>query len=315
MPETTSEQDQQKKPEAATQPARQPAREAPQPDWEASPPALSLGPGLGSPDGFEKRLADSRQQRGANRQERVQTLTAMQRQFGNQHVQRFMVQRQSAGRAPVQREEKKKDVPPPVKIDEVGVTQVHYNKPTFTTKNEKADPAAPPKGVKPEDDLVTVTGTAVCVFTADVKIDLPHVPEGLTACQAKRVKDAIDNKLSPHEDQHKAAMKTYEGTVEEAFTITGVKRAGITAALNAKAKEIADRLQGERQTSAQKLSDALDTPPFVVNVDMDCEDEKPEKKSSAEGGEGAQPEMAGGEGAPLGPTAASESSPAPAENA
>lgn len=302
MAETSRDQDQLKKQQQPSETAQAlPAVEPPQPEFGSAPLSLSVGPGLGSPDGFEKRVGDAVQRRSANRQPRAQTLTAMQRQFGNQHVQRFMVQRRAAGDAPaVQREDQPgatqlEDKAPAnnITIDEKGVTNAVYNKPGFTTKNEKADPAAPPKGVKPDDDLVTVTATAVCTFKATVTISLPSVPSGLSACQTKRVKDAIDNKLAPHEKQHEAAMKTYDGTVEEDFTLTGVKRSGITAALTAKAKEIADRLQGERQKAAQDASDALDQPPFVVIVDLDCEDEKPGKKDVED--TGAQPELAGGE--------------------
>src|SRR5947209_301378 len=205
MPETTNDQEQSKKPGQTSEPARpQPNIEAPQPELEAPSPALSLGPGLGSPDGFEERAGDRRLQRSANRQHRVQTFTAMQRQLGNRQVQRFMVQRRAAGESlAVQREDKPdggQKAANNITIDEKGVTSAVYNKPGFTTKNEKADPAAPPKDVKPDDDLVTVTATAVVTFKASVSINLPSVPSGLSTCQAKRVKDAIDNKLSPHEN-------------------------------------------------------------------------------------------------------------------
>jgi hypothetical protein len=279
----------------------QPELAAPQPELDAPALSLSRGPSLGSPDGFEKGLGDPIQLRRANQQPRAQTLASLQRQFGNQHVQRLMVQRQTGSARPVQREEKKDaDTANNITIDEKGVTNAVYNKPGFTTKNEKADPANPPKDVKPDDDVVTVTATAVCTFAASVSISLPSVPSGLSACQAKRVKDAIDNKLAPHEHQHEAAMKTYDGVVEENFTLTGIKRAGITAALTAKAKEIADRLQAERQKAAQDASDKLDQPPFVITVDLDCEDEKKPGKKDTEDAGAAQPELAGGGSAEAG---------------
>jgi hypothetical protein len=285
MAETTSDQEQQMKSQHASEAAGpQPAVEGPLPEWEGLAPALSLGLGLGSPDGFEQRAADARQRQNANRQQRVQTLTAMQRQFGNQYVQRFMVQRQSAAAfAPVQRQSGGQATQQTITIDEQGVTNANYNKPGFTTKDEKATPATPPKGVKPEDDLVDVTAKAVVTFKVTVTISLPNVPSGLTACQAKRVKDAIDNKLAPHEKQHEAAMKQYDGVYEETFTLTQIKRSAVTAELTAKAKEIADAQQPMRQKAAQDASDALDQPPFVVNVDLNCEDEKkPGKKQSEE---------------------------------
>lgn len=307
MADTTSDQEQHKKPQQASEAAEpQPEIGAPLPEWEGPAPALSLGPGLGSPDGFEQHASDSRQRRNANRQQRAQTMTAMQRQFGNQHVQRFMVQRRSAGaNAPVQRQEggkkgtKDKEDAGNITIDEKGVTNAVYNKAGFTTKDEKATPATTPKDVKPENDFVDVTATAVCTYKASVTISLPSVPSGLTACQTKRVKDAIDNKLAPHERQHEAAMKTYDGTYEETFTLTHILRSTVTAQLTAKAQQIADAQQATRQAAAQKASDALDQPPFVVIVDLNCEDEKPGKKQSEEGpaGPGTSEPPLEGEGA------------------
>src|SRR5260221_11421196 len=107
MAETTSEQEQLNKSQQSSQAAGpQPTVEAPQPELDGLGPLLSRGPGLGSPDGIENRAGDARQRRNANRQQRVQTITAMQRKFGNGRVQRFMVQRRPAGGlSPVQRQD------------------------------------------------------------------------------------------------------------------------------------------------------------------------------------------------------------------
>ena len=300
MPETTSDQEQLKKNQAASETAQpQPGIEAPQPEREGAGPTLSLGPGLGNPDGFEERASDGRQRRNANRQQRVQTMTAMQRQLGNQQVQRFMVQRQMAeGRATVQREDKAvpmedKEPENTITIDENGVTTGTYNM-DFKFKDEKDDPAQTPEGTKPEDDKVSTSATVIVTLKVSVSINLPSVPTNLSACQKKRVKEAIDNKLAPHEKAHEAAMKTYDAVVEESFTLSGIKRADAPAARKAKGKEIADRLKMERQTSAQDASDKLDKPPFVINVDLNCEDEKKPGKKDVED-TGAQQETAGGE--------------------
>lgn len=313
MAEPASEQEQRKKTLPTSEPARlQPGIQAPQPEAETPGTVFSHGPGLGSPAGYAKRAGDGRLRLNANRQQRAQTMTAMQRRFGNQHVQRFMVQRRAAGAfAPVQREDKKGDKDADagnITVDEQGVTNAVYNKPSFTTKDEKATPAATPKDVKPEDDFVDVAATAVCTYKATVTISLPAMPGGLTACQTKRVKDAIDNKLAPHEKQHEAAMKTYDGAYEEAFTLTHILRSTVTAQLTAKAKLIADAQQATREAAAKQASDALDQPPFVVIVDLNCEDEKPGKKQSTDAG--ADPEQAGGEVSQ--PAAAGEQAPSEA---
>ena len=298
MAETTSDQELRKKSQQASEPTGpQPASEAPQPELDGLGPLLSRGPGLGSPDGIEKRAGDTRQRRSANRQYRAQTMTAMQRQFGNQHVQRLMVQRRMADELPaVQREDGGKAQPqgdkdagqPPLKIDEVGVTQAIYNAPSLITKDEVPTQS---EGAKPGEDKVDVTGTVVATFKVSTQVSLPSVPGGLSACQTKRVKDAIDLQLKPHEDQHVAAMQQYNGTFETTVTVKGVTRAAAPAALIAAAKPAVDAEGAKRKKTAQDASDALDKPPFVINVDLNCEDEKPGKKNVED--TGAQPDLAG----------------------
>jgi len=228
-------------------------------------------------------------------------MTAMQRQLGNQQVQRFMVQRQQAGGlATVQREDKAvpledKEPENTITIDENGVTNAVYNM-DFKFRDEKDDPAQTPDGTKPDDDKVTTSATVIVTMKVSVSINLPSVPTNLSACQKKRVKDAIDNKLAPHEKAHEAAMKTYDAVVEESFTLPGIKRADAPTARKAKGKEIADRLKKEHQTAAQDASDKLDKPPFVINVDLNCEDDKPKGKTQDTLGEaGAQQAMGEGE--------------------
>jgi hypothetical protein len=223
---------------------------------------------------------------------RAQTLAAMQRQMGNQRVQRFMVQRRLAdGPAPVQRAPKgsDKDDAGSITIDEKGVTNAVYNPPTMVTKNEVPTPS---DGAKPDEDKVDVTATVVATFKVTTSVGLPSVPGGLSACQTKRVRDAINNQLKPHEDQHVAAMKQFDGTFETTVTVKGVTKAGAPAALIAAAKPTVDAEGARRKKVAQDASDALDQPPFVINVDLNCEDDKPGKKDVEDAG--AQPELAGG---------------------
>jgi len=293
MAETTSDQDQQKKPQQTSEAARPaPAAETPTSELEGLAPLLSRGPGFGSPDGVEQRAGDSRLRKNANRQVRAQTLTAMQRQVGNQRVQRFMVQRRLAeGGAPVQREGKDKEDAGSIKIDEKGVTSAIYNPPSMTTSNEVPTPSA---DAKPDEDKVDVTATVTAVFKVTTNISMPSAPGGLSACQTKRVQDAL-KQLKAHEDQHVAAMKQYDGTFTTTVTVKGVTKAGAPAALIAVAKPAVDAEGATRKKTAQDASDALDQPPFIINVDLDCEDEKKPGQKDAED-TGAQQEMAGGGG-------------------
>ncbi|MCC7359476.1 MAG: DUF4157 domain-containing protein [Anaerolineales bacterium] len=167
-----------------------------------------------------------------------------------------------------------------ITIDEQGVTSASYGAPGFSTKDEVTTQTP---GTKPEENLVDVTGTVVATFKVTTSVNLPTVPSGLTACQKKRVEDAINNQLKPHEDAHVAAMKGYDGTVEEAISVKRVPKASAIAELSKVAKAKADELAAARKKAAQDASDALDNPPFVINVDLNCkaEEKKPDKKTAA----------------------------------
>jgi hypothetical protein len=311
MADVTSDQEN-KKMTPAAEPARiLPATEAPLPDWALPAPNVSVGPGLGAPDGHVQRLADSRLARNASRESRVRLMTGMQRQLGNHHVQRMMagrqflpVQRQGPGEAEPQ-EEPGKEVAAPFELKEDAVTNVDYNSPAVSTKDEKVKPFVPPKDVSPEDDKVDVSAKAVCIYTTTITVNLPTPPSGLTACQTKRVQEAIDKKLAPHEAQHKAAMKQYDGTYVEAFELKQILRSTVDAALTAKAIEIGDTQRVIRQKAAQDASDKLDQPPFIVKVDLNCVDKVPDKK---------QAEGAGAEALAGGPPAEAGGSPPPASS-
>ena len=141
MAETTSDPEQLKKTQAASEaPGLSPSK--PMPELDGTAPLLSLGPGLGSPDGFDAAHQRCPAAASANRPQRVQTLTAMQRQLGNQQVQRLMVQRQLAeGRHTVQREDIKKDETEDagtITVDEVGVTNAVYNKAAVQTRTKSS---------------------------------------------------------------------------------------------------------------------------------------------------------------------------------
>lgn len=114
---------------------------------------------------------------------------------------------------------------------------------------------------------VHVTGTIESTFNVSTKVTLPSVPKGLTECQRERVRDAIDNVLAPHEDEHVAAYNDYAGTLSTPFDMTICAKsfnAKITAMHNAEEKS--------RRAAAKAASAALD--PFFFDVDLDCEEEE-----------------------------------------
>jgi len=118
-----------------------------------------------------------------------------------------------------------------------------------------------------DSECVHVTGTLESTFRVTTRVTLPSVSDfpDLTACQRQRVRDGITNVLAPHEQQHVAAFRTYNGTVRTPFDLTICR-----SDFDARIQDLHDSVESPRQSAAQAASDALD--PFEFEVDLDCED-------------------------------------------
>ncbi|HEU4386543.1 MAG TPA: hypothetical protein VFV34_02015 [Blastocatellia bacterium] len=151
-----------------------------------------------------------------------------------------------------------------------GLTEADFSSNFALTK----DSVKPATGCKdcPPGNCVKVTGVLVNTFTVKTTVTLPKVSDfpDLTPCQKKRVQDAIDNKLAPHEQEHVKAFKTFEGTTTKPIDITMCKGDDLKAELKAKLQAIHDAEEGPRKAAARAKSAALD--PFQVKVNLDCED-------------------------------------------
>ena len=149
-----------------------------------------------------------------------------------------------------------------------GKTDADFDGGTGATKNLKGIPAKECDGCD-ESECLTITGTFEITYKVTTNVTLPDVPDGLTPCQQTRVKDAIDHKIAPHEQQHVKKFETYNGVKKLPINYKGCKD-GLQAYL-----QNLNDVDGEaRKAAAKKLSAALD--PFIVNVDLDCVD-KPAK--------------------------------------
>lgn len=144
-----------------------------------------------------------------------------------------------------------------------GLTEANFSS-SFRTRNLRTSAAS---GCDTCDDCVHVTGTLISTFRVTTTVTLPSVSDfpDLTACQRRRVRNAINNVLAPHERQHVAAFRTYNGTVRTPIDLT-ICRTDLDSSIQA----LHDSVEGPRQSAAQALSDALD--PFEFEVDLDCED-------------------------------------------
>ncbi len=116
---------------------------------------------------------------------------------------------------------------------------------------------------------VDYSATVRSTFQVATTVTLPSMSDyaGYSACQRQRIQDAITNVLAPHEQQHVAAFRTYNGSVDSPITMVGC-RSSLEDRVASRADEIHRGVEGPRRASAQAASDALD--PFVVNVDLNC---------------------------------------------
>ncbi|MBI3785262.1 MAG: hypothetical protein HY270_17865 [Deltaproteobacteria bacterium] len=121
-----------------------------------------------------------------------------------------------------------------------------------------------------------MTGTLVATYHVSTQITLPRVSDygDLTPCQRRRIKDAIDNTLAPHEREHVRAYTQYNGTTRRPFDLTLCRNE-----LNAAIRAMFQDEEASRRSAAQAASDALD--PFDFPVDLECGNASPHDASSA----------------------------------
>lgn len=150
-----------------------------------------------------------------------------------------------------------------------GRTDATFDGGVGQTRNLRGTPATDCDGCAGAE-CVQVTGTLHIDYHVSTSVTLPDVPSGLTPCQEQRVRDAINNRIRPHEDQHVAAFATYDGSVDLPIRYKGC-RSGLAAHVQA----MHDAHAAARERAARAASAALD--PFNVLVDLDCEDAPPKK--------------------------------------
>jgi hypothetical protein len=151
-----------------------------------------------------------------------------------------------------------------------GKTDADFDGGTGQTSGLKAMPAKDCKNCS-ASECITITGKFEITYTVTTNVTMPDVPEGLTPCQHKRVKDAIDNVIGPHEQEHVKAFNTYNGKTTFPINYTGC-RDGLQQHL----QDINDADGIKRKAAAKAKSDALD--PFFVDVDLDCKEPELPKK-------------------------------------
>jgi hypothetical protein len=120
-----------------------------------------------------------------------------------------------------------------------------------------------------EDPCLRATGTIAVKYHVDVDINMPSMPDGLSECQQRRVQTFLRDVLGPHEREHAKRLRTYNGTTNRPYSVTGCGRAGLESELATKLQEMHDTESASRATAADNLSAAID--PFVRPIDLDCD--------------------------------------------
>lgn len=146
-----------------------------------------------------------------------------------------------------------------------GRTDADFGGSSFRTAGVRVSAASDCEGCD-GSDCVRATGTLVSTFRVRTSVTLPSVADfpDLTPCQRRRVQNAIANILAPHEQQHVAAFRSYNGVTRTPFDLT-ICRANFDTAI----REMFDAADQARQDAARAASAALD--PFHFDVDLDCE--------------------------------------------
>lgn len=116
-------------------------------------------------------------------------------------------------------------------------------------------------------ERVHVTGEIVATYHVRTRVTLPDPASfsGLTECQRQRVRDAINNVLAPHEQQHVTEFEAYNGTTRTPFDLTLCR-----SEFDGTIQSMFEGEERTRRASAQAASDALD--PFHFDADLDCEE-------------------------------------------
>ncbi len=117
-------------------------------------------------------------------------------------------------------------------------------------------------------DCVHVTGQVVTDYAVTTNVSLPSMAQfqNLTPCQKEAVRQAIQNQLAPHEQDHVAAFGQYNGSSSQSIDLTTCR-----ASFRSEVQKLVNAEEKQRRASAQAASDALD--PFQIDVDLDCSDD------------------------------------------
>ncbi len=103
---------------------------------------------------------------------------------------------------------------------------------------------------------IKATGTTVMTFSSTAEYTLPGVPASIKSdCEREKYQKAIDTTLRAHEEQHKAAFLTYNGTASAPVNVTADSESALLGAVSA---ATLDPTNEKRYNAAKAKSAAVD---------------------------------------------------------
>ena len=119
-----------------------------------------------------------------------------------------------------------------------------------------------------EDPCLRATGTLAITYHVDVTTVMPDMPDGLNACQQRRVRAFLRDVLGPHEQEHARRIRTYNGATSHPFDIKGCGRSALDTEVKTTLQQMHDDEAADRAAKADALSLAID--PFDRDIDLNC---------------------------------------------
>ncbi len=155
----------------------------------------------------------------------------------------------------------------PANVTIKGKTSATFDGGSFHTDGVSTEAGAGCKGCG-ANNCIHVTGNVVTAYRVTTKVSLPSMAQfkNLTACQREAVRQAIQNQLAPHEQDHVTAFGQYNGSSSQPFDLTTCR-----AAFPGKIDALVRAEEKQRRSDAQAASDALD--PFQIDVDLNCSED------------------------------------------
>jgi hypothetical protein len=155
----------------------------------------------------------------------------------------------------------------PANVSLKGKTTASFDGGSFHTEGVTTEAGESCKACKAKN-CIHVTGNVVTAYRVSTRVSLPSVAQfrNLTPCQREAVRQAIEDQLAPHEQDHVAAFGQYTGSSTQAFDLTTCR-----TALPAKIDAMVRSEEQQRRDEAKAASAALD--PFQIDVDLNCSED------------------------------------------